>query len=370
MFFHLILTTNCNLKCRYCYGEAVADSAEPAEDIDLLLPERMAFTAEELADFCSKDPECSIIFYGGEPLLEVRKIEEIMEVVPARRFLIQTNGTLLHRLGQEQLMKLHTIAVSVDGREETTDRNRGAGTFSRVIRNVRKICEKGYGGEIIARMTVMEPLDIFEEVRWLLDNPEFSFPAVHWQLNAGFWSDFERRKDFGEWIEKTYNPGVKRLADWWAEKIEQGKVYRIYPFLGVLKSLLNGGSGGLRCGAGWANYAIQTDGHIVPCPSMWGMRRFYLGHISESHPLQLPRVNVGGSCESCESFAVCGGRCLYAAVMGRWPPHAYRIVCGAVQNLIASVGSVLPRIKRAIRMGIVRASDFEFLEFNGCEIIP
>ncbi|MEM2300540.1 MAG: TIGR04084 family radical SAM/SPASM domain-containing protein [Candidatus Hadarchaeales archaeon] len=369
MFFHVIMTTHCNLMCRYCYGEAVNDFSETGEDFDILLPERIAYDVSELASFCSKDPDCSIIFYGGEPLLEAEKIEEIIEKVPARRFLIQTNGTLLHRLGKNYFAKLHTIAVSVDGKEETTDMNRGDGTFRRVVKNLKYVVKSGFEGEIIARMTVMEPMDIFEEVRWLLNNQEFSFSAVHWQLNAGFWNDFEKR-NFKVWVEEKYNPGVRKLVEWWTEEIWHGRVHKIYPFLGVLKSLFAGGAGGLRCGAGWANYAIQTDGHIIPCPSMWGMRRFYLGHITQSHPLNLEKIKTTDFCEDCEIFAFCGGRCLYANVMKRWSREAYRIVCGTVKNLVNALRCVLPKIEKALQMNIVKPEDFNFLEFNGCEIIP
>ncbi len=44
----------------------------------------------------------------------------------------------------------------------------------------------GFVGELIARMTVMEQTDNYKQVKWLLNNDEFSFSSVHWQLNAGF----------------------------------------------------------------------------------------------------------------------------------------------------------------------------------------
>ncbi|MGC8940395.1 MAG: hypothetical protein ACP5KU_07875, partial [Candidatus Bathyarchaeia archaeon] len=46
-----------------------------------------------------------------------------------------------------------------------------------------------------------------------------------------------------------------------------------YPFLGIADSFLKGERESLlRCGGGWINYAIQTDGYIIPCPTMWGMK--------------------------------------------------------------------------------------------------
>ncbi|MEM2368236.1 MAG: SPASM domain-containing protein, partial [Candidatus Bathyarchaeia archaeon] len=237
--------------------------------------------------------------------------------------------------------------------------------------NLRQIKRNGFNGEVIARMTVMEETDIYRQVLWLLGNDDFAFSSVHWQLNAGFWNDFERR-NFKEWVERSYNPGIRRIVRFWVDQMEkQGVVLRLYPFLGVAQSLLLGEEKSpLRCGAGWINYAIQTDGHIVPCPSMWGMRDFYVGHISTAHPLRLRKVFVGEPCTSCGIFGVCGGRCLYTNITRRWSPEAYRLVCKTVENMINAIMDELPRIRELIRTGRIRAEDFNFLKYIGCEIIP
>ncbi|MFN4133913.1 MAG: TIGR04084 family radical SAM/SPASM domain-containing protein, partial [Candidatus Hadarchaeales archaeon] len=292
MFFHLILTSECNLQCRYCYGGAINSiGGDFGFDVDYALPPKIAYDISGLKKFIEKDPECSIIFYGGEPLLCIEEIVKVMDDVNAKNFLVQTNGILLHKLPEEYLKRLHTILISIDGGEAVTDRHRGEGCWRKVIENLRLVRERGFGGEIIARMTVMEGVDIYQEVRWLVENDVFPFSSVHWQLNAGFWNDFSER-DFERWVRESYNPGIEKLASYWVERMEEGKVLRLYPFVGVTQSLLLSEKSRLRCGAGWANYAIQTDGHIVPCPCMWGMREFYLGHISSSHPLKLRRVDV------------------------------------------------------------------------------
>ncbi len=48
----------------------------------------------------------------------------------------------------------------------------------------------------------------------------------------------------------------------------------------------------MRCGGGWINYAIQTDGYIIPCPTMWGMKKYYLGNITDTDPLKLKKIFV------------------------------------------------------------------------------
>ncbi|MEW6592067.1 MAG: TIGR04084 family radical SAM/SPASM domain-containing protein [Candidatus Hadarchaeota archaeon] len=371
MFFHLILTTQCNLQCKYCFGEAAKDfSFVTHGQIDYQLPDKVNYDIENLDSFCRQDPDCSLIFYGGEPLLCAEDMKKIMDSVRVKRFLVQTNGMLLDHLGPEYTNRLHTIAVSVDGDEELTDLYRGKGTLRKVVENLKQVKEGGFKGEIIARMTAMEQTDIYKQVAWLLDNSEFSFSSVHWQLNAGFWDDFSDR-DFRRWAEESYNPGVRKLANFWVDRMENdGKVLKIYPFLGIAQSLLEGKGSLLRCGAGWANYAIQTDGNIVPCPVMWGMKKFYLGHISSANPTKLSRVPVEEPCPSCGMFELCGGRCLYSNVFKRWSDEEYRIVCGTVRNLADSVAEQLPRMRRLLAEGAVSPEDFKFTKYNGCEIIP
>lgn len=374
MFFHLVVTTECNLMCRYCFGEAVEDldGDFAGFDVDYGLPRRMSYDADLLSRFCGRDSDCVLIFYGGEPLLCLDDVKRVMDSVPAKHFIIQTNGLLLDRLEPCYVNRFHAIFVSVDGDEALTDFYRGKGVFRKVFDNLRLIRRNGFAGEVVARMTVMEQTDIYRQVRWLVENADFPFSSVHWQLNAGFWSgDFERR-DFKRWSETNYNPGIRKLAKFWVDYMEQhGVVLRLYPFLGIAQSILSGETASLlRCGAGWINYAIQTDGHIVPCPSMWGMKDYYLGHISDADPLNLRKVFVGEPCTKCEIFGLCGGRCLYANVTKRWKSNAYGLVCKSVQNLVEAVSGEMPRIRRLIADGKVRLKNFEYMKYNSSEIIP
>jgi len=374
MFFHVIVTSECNSQCRYCYGEALQDTDEDFEglDVDYSLPKNISYNMSELSEFCARDPECVLTFYGGEPLLRLEEIGRIMDNVKVGHFLIQTNGLLLDRLDSAYVNRFHTILVSLDGDETLTDYYRGAGTFRKVVENLKLIKENGFNGELIARMTVMEQTDIYKQVEWLLDNSEFSFSSVHWQLNAGFWKNDFKRRTFSSWSRNNYNPGVRRLVKFWVDTMEQSKrVLRIYPFLGIAESLLFGDNESLlRCGGGWINYTIQTDGFIIPCPTMWGMKDYYLGHITKTDPASLKRVFVGNPCSKCDILNLCGGRCLYTNVTHRWSDKAYVHVCETVRTLIEAINDKAPIIKSLIEQEKIHRSDFEYMKYNGCEIIP
>jgi len=62
MFFHVVLTNECNLQCRYCFGETLEDFDEDYADfdVDYALPRKANCDFALLTKFCSKDSECDI----------------------------------------------------------------------------------------------------------------------------------------------------------------------------------------------------------------------------------------------------------------------------------------------------------------------
>jgi uncharacterized protein len=376
MFFHLLLTSDCNLQCKYCFGESLDDFDEEFGDdleVDYNLPRKANYDVADLDCFVRKDPDCVLTFYGGEPLMHMHKLRQIMDVVTPKMYMMQTNGLLLDKLEPKYINRLNTLLVSIDGDEALTDYYRGKGTYRRVIENLKLIKTNGFSGELIARMTVMEQTDIERQVKYLLQNDDLAFTSVHWQLNAGFWGNDYQRRNFKQWTQTSYIPGVDALVRHWVDHMEQtGVVLKLYPILGIANSLLNAETNALmRCGSGWINYSIQMDGQIIPCPTMWGMKAYYAGHIKDADPLKLPKLFVTNKpCSDCKILGLCGGRCLYTNIVKRWPDEAYRDVCHTVEKLVESVQNQTPRINQLIHSGRLRLGDFDYLKYNGAEIIP
>lgn len=374
MYFHLILTDECNLCCSYCRAKAFLDlpesEGERAVIIDADLPVDVAYDPEDLYRFLKRDPSPTLTFYGGEPLLQADLIERIVREAPVSQFMMQTNGILLNRLSPDTVNKFSTILISIDGREHLTDLHRGKGVYRKVMENIRTLRSQGYHGELIARMTVTEKTDIVDAVSYLSDNPDYSFSSVHWQIDANFAGDFSLR-EFSKWANQTYNPGIRTLIDRWVICMEKtGTIPKWYPFLDTMEDMLLDRTSDLRCGSGYANYSILTDGHIVPCPVMIGMREYYLGHIKTADPSNLPVIQIGGECTECRIAGFCGGRCLYSNITHPWDESGRKLVCGTVQNLHDALRGALPRINDLIRRRIISVEDFAHEKFNGCEIIP
>ncbi|MEM0360699.1 MAG: TIGR04084 family radical SAM/SPASM domain-containing protein [Candidatus Diapherotrites archaeon] len=372
MHFHVLLSNNCNLQCNYCSGKAFSCSPRMEKfALDESLPAELSYDLHLLYNFISKDPDSTLTFYGGEPTIRLDLIRKIMQECNPKQFMMQTNGLLLNKLEPQYVNRFSAILVSLDGNRTLTDYNRGKGTYDKVMENLKKIKRNGFKGELIARMTITEHTNIYSAVKHLASNKEFPFTSVHWQIDANFWNDFKQRKNFKKWLEENYLPNTKRLLKFWISKMKkEGKVLRFYPFLDTTEDLLLGKKSLLRCGSGYANYSIMTNGFIAPCPIMAGMKDFYLGHIATAHPLKLKKVFVSGKCPSCTIYKFCGGRCLYSNIVKPWPEKGRNLVCKSVKEFRKMLLEVLPEIKELIEKKRISLNDFEHTKFCGPEIIP
>jgi putative peptide-modifying radical SAM enzyme len=360
MYYHLLLTKRCNLNCIYCGG-----SEETYSDPEI------QYTIEDLIKFIKKDPEPIIAFYGGEPLLRIPLMEKIMDTIPAKNFVLQTNGCFLESVGGDYLKRFHTIVVSIDGREETTDFYRGKGVYEKVRNNVKNVRSRGYQGDLIARMTISENSDVYEDVTHLLEMKNPSFDHVHWQLDV-IWSKESEWKNFDDWIENSYNPGISKLVNNWYEEMQiNGRVQGIVPFIPVMRTLLTREKKNLWCGSGLDFFAIHPSGVITACP-ISSDPEFVVGDIWNTHPLDLRNsIKVGSPCPECEIYWVCGGRCLYANMKKHWGEEGFRKVCGTVKHLIWELEELKPKILKLISSGVLSLKDFDYPEINNCcEIIP
>lgn len=367
MYYHLILTERCNLRCKYCYEKSLNEfdnGLEKKFNFDFSEPSELKIDLGKLKSFLSKDKDPSLIFYGGEPLLKINLIKKIIKEVKAN-FHIQTNGILLNLLGEDELKKISKILVSLDGGKKITNHNRGQGVFEKVLGNICLIKKRGFKGEVIARMTVSTEFpDVFRSVKELLDA---GFSSIHYQLDAGFYkTDYEEKKTSN--FFKNYNESVKILIDFWLGELEKGKVIRIYPFLGIVESILSGERAKLRCGAGHSGYAITTGGTIVACPIMNNIKDFKCGTL-ETEPKNLKKFKIKG-CENCEVKDLCGGRCLYWKEAKLWPKKGDEMICNSIRFYINYLKEKMPKIEKLIEKGVISKNDFDYEKYFGPEIIP
>jgi uncharacterized protein len=372
MYFHIILTEKCNSQCRYCYEKSEKDAGEKINKkfkFDFSAPFESELNVVKLKKFILKDKEPGIIFYGGEPLLNISKIKEIMGLIPECKYYMQTNGKLLNEIPSEYVNRFSKILISIDGNRKRTDFNRGKGDYDLVLKNLKLIRENGFAGEVVARMTISFSdgfTDLVKQVKHLF---KVGFDSVHWQLDMGFYESDYNKEKVAKFISK-YNKEVSKLMEFWIKNMKRGKVLKIYPFLGIFDSLYHGTKTKLRCGSGYANYTINTNGKIMACPIMNCIKDFYVGDIEKSNPNKLKEITPIEPCPSCDYFTICGGRCLYSNYAKLWPEEGQQQICDTIKFLINKMGRNLLEIRYLIERGVINESQFDYEKYFGPEVVP
>ncbi len=324
-----------------------------------------------MSRFVSRDPEAVIGFYGGEPLLAPEFIYQVMDTVPAKAFTLQTNGTQLDRVDYSYLNRLGAILVSIDGGREVTDSNRGKGTYDLVIRNVSTLRERGFRGDLVARMAFSRRGNIRRDVTHLLTVKHPAFDHVHWQLDV-FWSDLGDECEAEEWLAR-YEEGVAELILDFGRFLEKGIVLGIVPFIPVLKTLVTGEPvHHIRCGSGSNSFAVMTSGRIDACPIAPEMSFSPVGDILTSTPSSLrDSMPVGEPCTLCPDKWVCGGRCLFANKTMFWGRKWFDRVCESTRRMIRKLDALVGPTRELMMEGVLPKNALDYPPFNnGCEIIP
>ena len=144
----LHVTDACNLGCRYCYYGNDGHAAAAKEKMS---PETAARAVDFLMEHSGNSKEVIIVFFGGEPLLNLDLIRFI--VADARKkamekgirvdFAVTTNGTLLTDKTIAFLRENNIgVTISIDGFETAHDRFRrfpnGAPSYGAILPGLTK----------------------------------------------------------------------------------------------------------------------------------------------------------------------------------------------------------------------------------------
>ena len=189
----LEVTEHCNLKCHYCTWEYLRTGKRKRMSV------KTALTAIDfLRAHSSSVEQCSLGFYGGEPLLEFELIKQCVDYARSKfgdkgvRFHFTTNATLLdeekaHYLAENQF----GILVSIDGPAQIHNRHRvdkqGIGSYERAInglRNLLKAYGENFNDKIGINAVVTPPndldaiYDLWKENPWLPKNIDINIDFV------------------------------------------------------------------------------------------------------------------------------------------------------------------------------------------------
>jgi len=167
---NLILTAQCNLRCRYCYQNAKGPRRMDREVLRASVDLAVSSPRERV----------DLVFVGGEPLLEFAALRGAVERAGARRppgmrvgFRISTNGTLLTEEVAEFLARHRVYTqLSFDGVRGAQD-VRCPGTFDvldRLLDSLRERHPRFYRSSLIVSITLVP-----STVRHLADSVDYFF---------------------------------------------------------------------------------------------------------------------------------------------------------------------------------------------------
>ncbi|MEM3067835.1 MAG: TIGR04084 family radical SAM/SPASM domain-containing protein [Thermoplasmata archaeon] len=347
MLYLVTTTGKCNLKCKYCGGSFD----------ERAVPYSIKYDIEKIVKIINNDDEATIVYYGGEPLLNGKFIRDLNSRINAKRIGIQTNGILVKNYDSEFWKKFDFVLLSIDGDKERTDKNRGNGVYEKVISSAKYL--KSLNLEIIGRMTITSESDIYNDVMHLVNLKIFD--KIHWQLDV-VW---DNRWDLKNYADKSYLPGIRKLMDEFIYSIKLKKMLKIVPFLGILSAHFFKPFQHFPCGAGKKSITINTDGRVFACPIAPDYDWNNIGTLDKYKEIEKPK------CDNCKYFRYCGGRCLFSYMEKYWGEDGFDEICYVTKKTIDIVLERVEELESLSEEGIFDLKELYYdPTLDSTEIIP
>lgn len=146
------VTDRCNLKCSYCAQGELYESSDRKTGNNINIDSAIKLLKYFFNAFpCNKKNRLGIGFYGGEPLLNINFIKQIVEIIPELNvekqidiiYLMTTNATLVNKHIDFLAKNRFRLLISLDGNEENHsyrvfDKNK-KNSYQTVIQNIDMI---------------------------------------------------------------------------------------------------------------------------------------------------------------------------------------------------------------------------------------
>jgi uncharacterized protein len=306
-------TTDCNLRCHYCY----ANSGDESRCMDWCV-------AEQALDLMlSQSEDFKIQFAGGEPLLNLDLIEQVVRYTQnyGLSYQLQTNATLIDSTVAQRLKQLGVaVGVSLDGLPAVNDPLRpfadGRGSTSATVAGIGHLREVG----IQVGLTCVLSADNVVGLPSLVEMTSYLGNVVGISLDL--------LRPIGKAKENSVqeaDPGLAaRYLNLALKRADElvlmgGKEIRFREIERMRYLWLTGTKRQHRCYfSACQSLMVKPDGSAYPCASLASFPEFYLGNIlekgfSEKLPAKLEKarqlISPLETCLTCPDYWLCGGPC-------------------------------------------------------------
>lgn len=322
----LHVTDACNLGCRYCYH---GNGGHAAAGREKMSPEVAARAVDFLMEHSGNSKEVIIVFFGGEPLLNLELVRFIVDYAREKAmkkeirvdFAITTNGTLLNdrTIGFLKDNKIG-VTISIDGFETAHDRFRrfpnGAPSYRAILPGLTQFLADRGEKPVVARVTVAgESKDIPEILDHLLSLgfSEAGFAPVttgdpSYQLNRS------------EMVQLLAH--FKTLSETFIAHAKKDEFYGFTNLIDNLVVLHEGERKDYPCGAGMGLFSVDSKGGLYLCQRLTGEASSCMGDIFSgfdkaalSRFRQRAFIGEKKTCTGCWVRKICAGGCYHEALV-------------------------------------------------------
>lgn len=277
---------------------------------------------------CSRDRrDLHLTLFGGEPLVCMDRMEDILEIATALckendkelALSCTTNGTLIDERAMDIADKYNfKYLLSIDGIKDVHDRYRRTvsdePTYDKIMEKIPFL--KKRQGWLGARITVTP-----ESIAYLFQGVKELFEVGVNQFLLGLVVEAEWSQAQLAQIKEQYY----QLFDFYVSAREANLPIRI--------GTVEGGhlqykiERGWACGAGISGIAVDVEGAVYPCSRFLGKEKYAMGNILDGdinwgvrNRITDPRVEVRWKCLKCEYADYCMGGCPESNVMATGTP--------------------------------------------------
>lgn len=315
---------DCNMRCDYCFADGGSYHCER---------DRMSMSVGKAAiDFLiknSKTKHLEVDFFGGEPLLSLNTVKEIVEYGKEKAklsnkeilFTLTTNCVLMNLEAINYLnCEMSNVVLSIDGRKAVHDGVRrllnGNESYEIAIKNAKAFKDiRGDKSYYVRGTFTSQNLDFADDILELerqgFDKisiepvvlPSDHKLAIKEEHLSDICAEYERFSEI--YIDRVNNK--KHLTFFHFElDLRHGP---------CIEKRLTG------CGAGTEYFAIAPNGEVYPCHQFVGKREYLMGTVFDGvleksimERFSVINVLTKDHCKGCVAKYHCGGGCIANAL--------------------------------------------------------